>query len=67
MKNDTDTAVLGWLSVNGILQVITKLFHGALSHLSEILVVSQIAVAVATVILLFWKIRAARRSAKDKD
>ena len=63
----SDNAVLGWLSLNGILQAVKTVFGWVEPHLNSILTISQIAVAIATVVLLFYKVRAARRGAKSED
>lgn len=67
MKNYSDTAVLGWLSVNGVLQVVVSFVEAVKPVLSPLLTLSQIAVAVATVVLIYWKIRSARRAAKKDE
>lgn len=67
MKNYSDTAVLGWLSVNGVLQLVVNFVEAVKPVLSPLLTMSQIAVAIATVILIYWKIRSAKRAAKSKD
>lgn len=64
MKNYSETAVLGWLSVNGLLQLIANFVEAVKPILTPLLTMSQIAVAIATVVLLYWKIRSARRAAK---
>lgn len=63
----SDNAVLGWLSVNGILQAIKTILGWVEPHLNSVLTISQIAVAIATVVLLFYKVRAARKASKPDD
>lgn len=59
--------MLGWLSVNGVLQVVVSFVEAVKPVLSPLLTLSQISVAVATVVLIYWKIRAARRAAKKDE
>lgn len=63
----SDNAVLGWLSLNGILQVIKSAVDAVEPYLNPILTVSQIAVAVATVVLIIYKIRAAKRADAESE
>lgn len=63
----SDNAVLGWLSLNGILQVLKSAVAAVEPYLSPILTVSQIGVAVATVVLIIYKIRAAKRAERSDE
>lgn len=63
----SDNAVLGWLSLNGILQVLKSSVTAIEPYLSPILTISQIAVAVATVVLIVYKIRAAKHAEKSVE
>jgi hypothetical protein len=60
MKSD-GPVVAGWLSLNGVLEVINWFVSNAGPYLGVLLTLCQIAVAVATVFWLFWKIKAAKR------
>jgi len=60
----SDNAVLGWLSVNTLLQAAKSWFNVVEPYLNSALTVSQILVALATFVLIVYKVRAARKSAK---
>jgi hypothetical protein len=63
----SDNAILGWVSLNVLLQGIKSAVIAVEPYLASVLTLSQIAVAVATVILIVYKIRAARKAAKVSD
>lgn len=63
----SDNAILGWVSLNVLLQGVKSAVSAVEPYLASALTLSQIAVAVATVILIIYKIRAARKSAKASD
>jgi len=60
----SDNAVLGWLSFNGVLQAIKTLWGSVEPLLNSVLTASQIAVALATLVLIIYKILAARKASK---
>jgi hypothetical protein len=62
----SDNAVLGWLSLNGVLQAIKSMFGVIEPYLNSILTASQILVALATFVLVIYKVLAARKAAKSE-
>lgn len=63
----SDNVVLGWVSLNYFLQVIKGWFSAAEPYFAPVLTLCQIAVAIATVVWIVYKIRAARKLEKLDD
>lgn len=63
----SDNAILGWLSFNGVLQATKSVTSAVEPYLASALTISQIAVAVASVVLIIWKIRTERKKGNDDN